>query len=424
MSRKDNKNNSNKELRKQAEGKLKSMTKKNKAVVPEILHELNVHKVELEMQNEELLATQVQLVNSIDEYSNLFTYAPIGYFTLNIEGEITNVNITGAKQLGVDKKELIGKHFSLFLSTKTCQDSFYKFRNTIIDTQQQQRIECEFNRKNNTVFFALLECNVVNDEQNNFKHFLVTIIDISEKRDLQHNLESALAKEKELGELKSRFITIASHEFRTPLSAIILSTELLEKYYDHDNKDVDKRKKHYDKIKNAVNRLKEILMDFLSLEEVETGKIKNSPVTFNLVNYITHLVEEVRTYNGTHQIKYEHIGKYHDIHLDKKLLNTCLTNLFINAFKYSPNGGIVEMISEQKKQGIISITIKDEGIGIPENEKEYIFQPFFRAKNAENIQGTGLGLEITQKLVQLMGGTISFKSEENVGTTFSITFQQ
>ena len=373
---------------------------------------------------EKLLITQSQLIKEVEEYSNLFNYAPISYFTLDKQGKITNVNIAGANQLGYDKNELIGKHLSTFLNSKKDQDNFYTHRNRAFKTKHNERIECDFKRKNKTSFYALIESNVVKDEQKQFKHFLTTINDVSDKKEIQIDLESALAKEKELNELKSRFITIASHEFRTPLSSISLSTELLEKYYDPHDEDEEKRKKHYTRIKTSVSRLREILIDFFSLKEVELGKIINKPEIFNLVEYIHQFINEVKIYNGVHHIKYTHIGQYENIYLDKKLLNTCLTNLFINAFKYSPKGGVIEFTTEQKKPGNILFKLRDRGIGIPEKETSNIFKPFFRAKNAENIEGTGLGLEITQKMVTIMGGNISFISKENKGTTFYIEFDQ
>ena len=140
-----------------------------------------------------------------------------------------------------------------------------------------------------------------------------------------------------------------------------------------------------------------------------------------MATYINNLLPEIKSYNGIHVIKFIHKGLNNEVKLDKKLLKICLTNLMINAFKFSPEGGPVELKIQNSKKGVI-ITVKDNGIGIPEDDQRYIFKSFFRANNTANIQGTGLGLNITQKIVTIMGGNISFKSKLNKGTTFKIEF--
>jgi signal transduction histidine kinase len=169
--------------------------------------------------------------------------------------------------------------------------------------------------------------------------------------------------------------------------------------------------------------MKEILIDFLSASEIEKGMIKNNPELFNLSKYTETVIEETKSFNGIHTIKYTHIGENHNVYLDKKILKTCLSNLIINAYKYSPKGGEIEVITELKKDGSISFKVKDKGIGIPKKDELHIFENFFRAKNAENIQGTGIGLNITRRLVTIMGGDITFISTENKGSTFTIKFK-
>lgn len=220
--------------------------------------------------------------------------------------------------------------------------------------------------------------------------------------------------------MKSQFVSIASHEFRTPLATILTSAELIEKY--NKPEDLEKKEKHFRKIKTSVSRIKEILIDFLSVDEVEKGKITNNPETFNLVDFIKYTVEETKQFNGIHTQKYEHFGNHQNAILDKKLLKTCLTNLIINAYKYSPTGGAIEIKSKQSSFGNIEINIIDHGIGIPLEDQAYIFSRFFRAKNAEYTQGTGLGLNITKELIKIMGGSISFTSDTDKGTTFSLKF--
>ena len=160
-------------------------------------------------------------------------------------------------------------------------------------------------------------------------------------------------------------------------------------------------------------------MDFLSVDEVEKGKITNFPETFNLVEFIKYQIEETKQFDGIHTQSYEHIGKFEDACLDKKLLKISLTNLIINAYKYSPEGGVIQIISKQTSFGNVEIKVIDKGIGIPKQDQEHLCSRFFRVKNAENTQGTGLGLNITKDLIKLMGGTISYISDKTKAPPFS-----
>ncbi|MDP3555968.1 MAG: PAS domain-containing sensor histidine kinase [Bacteroidota bacterium] len=409
------------DLRKMAEGKT-MLNEKNKSSFDEreLTHELDVHNVELQMQNEELLETQIKLIKSIEEYTELFEYSPIGYFILDKDGVVLKVNKTGLKLLEVNKKQILTKHFSIFLNSKSFQDEFYRHKNLVIETKITQQFEARIKKNDGSVFFALIETCLVKDENNLFKFLLCTITDISVQKAQERVLAVALKKERELNKMKSKFITIASHEFRTPLSTILTSAELIEKY--DKPEDSEKKIKHFDKIKSSVNRLKEILMDFMSAGEVEQGKIHNNPEIFNMVALIKQWSDEIKPFNAPHSHKYIHTGQYENVYLDKKLLKICFTNLLVNAYKYSPKGGIIEITTEQNTAGIIYMSIKDKGIGIPEADKVNIFHQFYRAKNAEAIQGTGLGLNITHELIGIMGGEISFVSKVNKGTIFTIKF--
>ena len=170
--------------------------------------------------------------------------------------------------------------------------------------------------------------------------------------------------------------------------------------------------------------MSEILIDFLSANDIEKGKIKNHPELFNLVEFTQKIIEDTKSFNGIHAVQYKHIGNYENVFLDMKLLKTCIVNLLINAYKYSPNGGVIEVTTKHSATEGVFLIIKDNGIGIPKKDHAHIFQTFFRAKNAENIQGTGMGLSITQQFVKIMKGQISFVSQENKGTTFTIKLPQ
>lgn len=368
----------------------------------------------------ELLLKRSKPDISIAQTTNLFEHAPAAYFILDINGIIINSNKKGVTLLGVSRNELLGKNLTNFINSKTSKELFQFHKGLVIENEKSQQFECEFKKGDGSLFFGLTDSTVVKDDENNFKYFLSIISDISTQKLQERLLEKALNKEKELSRMKSQFVSIASHEFRTPLATILTSAELIEKY--NKPEDFEKKEKHFRKIKTSVSRIKEILIDFLSVDEVEKGKITNNPEAFNLVDFIKYTVEETKQFNGIHTQKYEHVGNHQNAILDKKLLKTCLTNLIINAYKYSPSGGSIQIKSKQSSPGNIEINVIDQGIGIPIEDQEHIFSRFFRAKNAEYTQGTGLGLNITKELMKIMGGSISFKSDTNKGTTFSLKF--
>ncbi|WP_353481110.1 PAS domain-containing sensor histidine kinase [Haliscomenobacter sp.] len=232
------------------------------------------------------------------------------------------------------------------------------------------------------------------------------------------DLRKAIEKERELNTLKSRFVSMASHEFRTPLSTILSSADLLEMYTAEEQQ--DKRLKHTTRIKSAVNNLISILNDFLSLSKLEEGKIEISPVEFNLEGFCEEVMDDVQALLKPGQV-FQHHGLRSDtvIFLDKKMLKNILINLFSNAIKYSEPGKPIDCFVEIKNHELW-VSIQDHGIGIPEEEQQHLFTRFFRAHNAENIPGTGLGLNIVKRYIELMNGRINFESILGEGTTFHV----
>jgi two-component system, LuxR family, sensor kinase FixL len=243
---------------------------------------------------------------------------------------------------------------------------------------------------------------------------------VNELKNAKEELKDSLDKEKELNQMKTRFVSIASHEFRTPLSAISLSASLINKYTE--TKDCDSIQKHVVKIKSGVNHLTDILNDFLSLDKMEEGKIYNTPSEFDLIKFAETIIEEMQAMAKPGQnIVYQHTGKESMVTIDPGLLKHSIYNLISNALKYSGENTLIEFNSETRADGF-TITIKDNGIGIPEADQKHLFEPFFRAHNTVNIQGTGLGLNIVKKYINLMGGKIKFNSAENQGATFILEF--
>ncbi|UOE47343.1 PAS domain-containing sensor histidine kinase [Mucilaginibacter sp. SMC90] len=243
---------------------------------------------------------------------------------------------------------------------------------------------------------------------------------VLELQKAKEEVSQSLEKEKELGQLKSRFVSMASHEFRTPLSAVQLSASLIDKYAEPLQS--PQISKHVNKIKNAVGNLTTILNDFLSLEKLEAGRVEPSYTTFDLVKLAEEITEEMQLMAKQNQnILYQHTGTTSIVKLDINLLKNCIINLITNAIKYSGENSFIEFNTEINAAGC-SVTIKDNGIGIPDGDQKHLFEAFFRAHNTGNIPGTGLGLNIVARYAALMNGSVDFQSNVNEGTSFTISF--
>jgi PAS domain S-box-containing protein len=235
----------------------------------------------------------------------------------------------------------------------------------------------------------------------------------------QSELKEALDKEKQLNEIKSRFVSIASHEFRTPLSTVLSSASLLSRYTAAE--DQDKRERHIVKIKDSVKHLNDILEDFLSLGKLDEGKIVANPDDFNCKELIEDTAEELKgLLKNNQQINVSYTGS-EIIYADKKLLKNILFNLLSNAIKFSDEGSVIQ-ISGNIDNGSAAISVTDQGIGISENDQKHLFTSFFRGANASNIQGTGLGLHIVKRYADLLSGKVKLQSWLDKGTTVTIEF--
>ncbi len=232
------------------------------------------------------------------------------------------------------------------------------------------------------------------------------------------SLKQALSKERELSELKSRFVSMASHEFRTPLTAILSSANLIGKYEKENQQ--DKRIKHLNRIESSVRNLNIILNDFLSLEKLETGKIKAKYTQVDIFQLVNHIIDELQaTCKPGQHIEHIHEGNQL-LFSDEFLLNNMLINLLSNAIKYSPNDGKI-IVRSNITDSLLHLSVQDFGIGIPEEDQKHIFTTFFRATNVGAEQGTGLGITIVKRYLDLLGGELTFKSKQDHGTTFTMS---
>jgi PAS domain S-box-containing protein len=234
----------------------------------------------------------------------------------------------------------------------------------------------------------------------------------------QQELNEALNKEKELNEIKSRFVSMASHEFRTPLSTVLSSAALLGKYTKEEEQ--DKRDKHIKRIKDSVKHLNVLLEDFLSLGKLEEGKIKAEISDFPIKEFLEEVVDEIKSLAKEGQeIHCGYSGKNEFIS-DKRLLKNILINLLSNAIKFSPVGASIWLQVDHLPNGHLRLSVKDEGIGISEEDQQHLFSSFFRGGNALNIEGTGLGLHIVRRYADLLGGSVQLDSTLDRGTTITV----
>jgi PAS domain S-box-containing protein len=237
-------------------------------------------------------------------------------------------------------------------------------------------------------------------------------------RQAESDVRHALEVEKELNAMKSRFVSMASHEFRTPLSTIMSSVDLIARY--NTGPDKEKVSRHVDRIRSKVRDLTQMLSEFLSLDKLEQGMIVCHPVETDIVHLAIELVEELRPLcKPGQEIQYDHIGDERTVVQDKQMLATALRNLLGNAIKYSPEGRRVDLVTAIEGD-TLRITVRDQGMGIPLEDQPHIMERFFRASNAFTVQGTGLGLNITARFIEMMGGHIRFSSRPGEGTTFFV----
>jgi PAS domain S-box-containing protein len=242
--------------------------------------------------------------------------------------------------------------------------------------------------------------------------------EIIERKKAEEEAKKSLERERELNELKTKFVSIASHEFRTPLSTVLSSASLIQKY--KDKGDLDKVDKHVQRIKSSVNHLTSILNDFLSLGKLEEGKVEIQKERIDLEEFLHEIHEDVRSFlKEGQQIHVKCNGAIKHIDSDPRIIRNIMFNLLSNASKYSePHKNIFLSCSEDNEK--MFFTIKDEGIGIPMEDQKHLFDRFFRASNAGNVQGTGLGLNIVRRYAELLEGEITFTSEYGEGSTFTL----
>jgi PAS domain S-box-containing protein len=242
--------------------------------------------------------------------------------------------------------------------------------------------------------------------------------EIQVRKKAEDEARKALDRERELNELKSKFVSIASHEFRTPLSTVMSSASLINQYIER--KEAEKIPKHVLRIKSSVNHLTSILNDFLSLGKLEEGRIDVNKESIFISEFLAEIREEITPTLKTGQVlkmDSDPAAKY--LNTDSRILRNILFNLLSNASKYSDENKAIKVECFVDKNSMV-FSIHDDGIGVPLEDQKHMFDRFFRASNAGNVQGTGLGLNIVKRYVELLDGTISFSSEFGKGSVFTV----
>jgi PAS domain S-box-containing protein len=370
-----------------------------------------------------------QRIGNEEKYRNLFENSLVAMIITDFKTQkVIDVNNTGVQFFGYQSKEDLFEHFNPVAHFVYPNEREKNYQSAINHCTDGITNEQEITRLDGTRFWARIYVKL-NHEKNLAQIFA---FDITENRRAQEGLEMAVQKrtlelteslkrEKELNDIKSYFVSMASHEFRTPLTAILSGISLVEMYKKENQE--EKRHKHIERIKVIIKDLVSVLDDFLSLEKLESGREVINGQTFDLHQLSLDLLREVDVLlKKGQQINFKHTGD-NEVIQDKKIFKYILLNLLSNAIKYSEEFKEIHLLTEVNNNSM-TIRVKDEGIGIPEADQANLFNRFFRASNVSHIQGTGLGLNIVKKYVELLNGTIQFHSQAKVGTTFTLTMPQ
>jgi PAS domain S-box-containing protein len=384
----------------------------------------------------------------------IFQFATEGILLTNEKSEILHINPSAEKLFGYNEGELVGEKIEILIP-KRFAHKHVAHRDGFIKNPQARKMGSGMDlvgmKKDGSEFPVEVSLSPFTSDEGKF--VVAFVSDVTLRKLTEENLKNyseelekqvadrtvilqevivelektknevhqALQKEIEVNEMKSRFVSMASHEFRTPLATILSSLALVKKYGDQN--DTENQFKHIQKIKSSISHLTDILNDFLSVSKLEEGKVKNNVERFNIKGFIEEVISDMESLCKWGQvIHYGHKGDEF-ILLDKKLMRHILFNLISNSVKFSDENTAIKIVTENLTNEF-KLSIEDQGIGISEKDQVNLFERFFRARNALNVAGTGLGLNIIKNYIELMNGSISFKSVENKGTTFYLNFPQ
>jgi PAS domain S-box-containing protein len=404
-----------------------------------------------------LYQAERNLEQSVQRYEAVYTNATIGIIVADQRGHIVSVNRLARQLFGYPDDELIGQSIEVLVPTQVSQ--YHERLRESFNADPQVRAmghnrDLHARRKDGSVF--PVEISLSYFRMDDELYAVAYIIDITFKKEaeqqllthrdrierlnaeleqkvvdrthalmntleqLEHSkdeLAKALMTERELGELKSRFVSMASHEFRTPLTTVLTSATLIEKYPTSEQQ--EKRQKHLHRIRASVNHLNDILEEFLSVDRLEEGRIEARPMQIDIAELIQEVIDDMQGLLKPGQTVQSQLSCNSTIWVDPSLLRKVLVNLFSNAIKYSDTNSVV-LVRCVCAADQMELSVSDQGVGISAEDQEHLFERFFRARNVTNIPGTGLGLHIVARYIELMGGRVHLQSELNKGTTVTL----
>jgi len=360
--------------------------------------------------------TDESLRLSEERYRTLAEAARDYIYVLDLQGIVQYANSIVCQALKRSPEQVTGHAFSEFFSPDITGE-LIAFISRVVDLRQAQYLEHPVPFPDKEIWAGTWMVPIPN-ENGNMLSILGVSRDITESRLAGEKLQRMLENEKELSELKTRFVTMTSHEFRTPLSTILSSAELLE-HYSYKWSD-QKKTDHLQKIQDAVKHLTTMLDEVLVIGRADAGKLKVNPEAFEMVEFCKNIVEDMQLGEGRfHPITFLSTPDHIDAYLDGRLLRQTLVNLLSNAIKFSPVGSPI-LVSLDLVDGQVEVEVSDEGLGITTEDQQRLFEPFYRGKNAAHVPGTGLGLTIVERSLELLCGTIQVNSQEGAGTTIKL----
>ena len=378
---------------------------------------LNVHKIELEMQNEELRRTQLDLESSRGRYLELYDLAPVGYFTLSKEGLIIESNFTFAALLEVEHAALLGQPITRYVFPDD-QDACYLHHKQLLKATSPQSCELRLLRSGGGHVWCKLEAVVAKSQNNGDPEFRVAASDISEQKRLNDCVQQALKDTQKSNVTMSRLLHTVAHEFRTPLGLLIGSVDVLDRYWDRLTP--EKRFEQNEHIRSAARQMSNLINSIISLNRTGDDCSGNESRLLNIKHICSAIGAEVEAAWGAgHTCMVTIADDCGSAVMDEMLFRRILENLLTNAFRYTPPEGTVTLDVSRLK-GVLLIEVSDTGIGIPEEDQSQIFDAFYRSGNVEARRGLGLGLSIVQEALSVMGGTIAVVSRIGEGTVMRV----
>lgn len=383
--------------------------------IMQLYEEINLHATTLEKQVAE---RTMQLQRAKEHIETILNGTADAIMVVNSEAVIQQVNRPFTRLFGFNSDEIFNHSLHSLLAPNQ-NDLLAQVIHTINSTGMTNRIDLIMHDKAGTPFDADVSLSLVMTYEGHAPNMICSIRDMTLRKRAEKELRHALEKEKELNELKTRFVSMVSHEFRTPLTVILTSADLIKRY--GDRMPEEKQAEHFKRINAQVYRLTALMDDVLTIGQSDIKGTVPYPEAVDLEVFCQDIVEEIQPTALEHEIHLIMTGDCKQAHTDPALLRQILYNLLSNAIKYSPEAAKVHMeLSRDQDTAMIKVT--DHGIGIPEADQKHLFEVFQRASNVGKIQGTGLGLVIVKRAVEAIRGSIAVDSQMDIGTTFTITF--